>query len=181
MSQSHNRHLSDRLIRTIEVNAEEFAQGTVKKLQTSVRTESYHRLSHDDVYDRCYEIYHNLGLWLWEKSDHAIQTRYNELGQRRFQEGVPLAQVLWALVLTKERLLEYLGGCGLVDSAMDLYQQQEFVQLIDHFFDRAVCYTGEGYERQAHETGPGAMADEGHDGRRAWLPGRFHRNAANNS
>jgi hypothetical protein len=52
--------------------------------------------------------------------------------------------------MTKERLLEYLRACGLVDSAMDLYQQQEFVRLIGHFFDRALCYTGEGYEWQAH-------------------------------
>lgn len=121
----------------------------MKKLQNSARTQSYHKLPQREIYQRCYEIYHNLGLWLWEKSDVAIQAQYNELGERRFEEGIPLAQVLWAIVLTKERLLEYLGGCGLVDSAIDLYQQQEFVRLIDHFFDRAVCYTGEGFERRA--------------------------------
>jgi hypothetical protein len=65
-----------------------------------------------------------------------------------------LAQVLWALIFVKEHLLEHLGDCGLVDSAMDLYQQQEFVRLINHFFDRAVCYTGEGYEREAHASEP---------------------------
>jgi hypothetical protein len=80
--------------------------------------------------NRCYEIHHNLGLWLWEKSDQAIQARYNELGEKRFAEGIPLEQISWALVLTKERLPEYLGGCGLGDSAMELYQQQEFVRLI---------------------------------------------------
>jgi hypothetical protein len=151
MSQNNNRHLSDRLIRTIEHNAEEFAQGTVKKPQSSPRTQLYHKLANSEVHDRCYEIYRNLGLWLWEKSDQAIQERYNDLGERRCEEGIPLAQVEWALILTKERLLEYLEGCGIVDSAMDLYQQQEFLRLITHFFDRALCYTAEGYERQASE------------------------------
>jgi hypothetical protein len=151
MSSNQNKHLSDRLIRTIEGNAEELTQGTVKKLQSSPRTEAYHKLSHTELYHRCYEIYHNLGLWLWEKSDQAIQARYNELGERRFAEGIPLDQVEWALVLTKQRLLEYLGGCGLGDSAIELYQQQEFVRLIGHFFDRALCYTAEGYERDASE------------------------------
>lgn len=151
MSSSQNKHLSDRLISTIEGNAEELTEGTVKKLQSSPRTETYHKLPHHDLYNRCYEIYHNLGLWLWEKSDQAIQARYNELGEKRFAEGIPLEQVSWALVLTKKRLLEYLGGCGLGDSAMELYQQQEFVRLIGHFFDRALCYTAEGYERHASE------------------------------
>lgn len=158
MSSSQNKHLSDRLIRRIESNAEELTEGTVKKLQSSPRTETYHKVSHNDLHNRCYEIYHNLGLWLWEKSDEAIQSRYNELGEKRFAEGIPLEQVSWALVLTKERLLEYLGGCGLGDSAMELYQQQEFVRLISHFFDRALCYTAGGYERQASEK----KAAEGH-------------------
>jgi len=177
MSSNHNRHLSDRLIRTIENNAEEFAEATVKKLHSSTRTEAYHKLSHRDLYNRCYEIYQNLGLWLWEKSDHAIQAQYNELGEKRFDEGIPLPQVLWAIVMTKERLLEYLGACGLVDSAMDLYQQQEFVRLIGHFFDRALCYTGEGYERQAHANKAADENAEVRPTRRNWLHAGAHRNA----
>lgn len=174
MSPNKNRHLSDRLIRTIENNAEELAQGVVKKMHASPRTEAYHRLSHHDVYNRCYEIYHNLGLWLWEESDHSIHTHYNELGARRFDEGIPLAQVLWALIFVKERLLEHLGDCGMVDSAMDLYQQQEFVRLISHFFDRALCYTGEGYEHKAHASKP---ATEAHGTPQGWRASGFHQDA----
>jgi hypothetical protein len=179
MSPSRNRHLSDRLIKTIETNAEEISQGTVKKLQSSVRPESYHKMSHREIYNRCYEIYHNLGLWLWEKSDHAIQAQYNELGQRRLEEGIPSAQVLWALVLTKEHLLEYLSGCGLVDSAIDLYQQQEFIRLIEHFFDRALCYTGEGYERQARAAEQPEDRQVSHS-RKSWFHAGLHKNADHN-
>jgi hypothetical protein len=180
-SNHHHRHLSDRLIRTIEINAEEFAEATVKKLHSSPRTEAYHKLSHRDLYNRCYEIYHNLGLWLWEKSDPAIQAQYNELGEKRFEEGIPLGQVLWAIIMTKERLLDYLGASGLGDSAMDLYQQQEFVRLIDHFFDRAVCYTGEGYERKAHAKKFVAENSEVRPARRSWLHTGSHRSAQSGS
>jgi hypothetical protein len=76
--------------------------------------------------------------------------QYNELGEKRFEEGIPLTQVLWAIITRKERLMECLGASGLGNSAIDLYQQQEFVRLIDHFFDLALCYTGEGYEQKAH-------------------------------
>jgi hypothetical protein len=175
MSPNQNRHLSDRLIRTIESNAEEFAESTVKKLRSNPRTESYHKLPDKDMYNRCYEVYHDLGRWLWEKSDQAVQARFNELGQRRCEEGIPLAEVLWALVLTKERLLEDLGASGLANSAMELYQQQEFDRLIGHFFDRAVCHTAAGYERQTSEKKTSGDDRESGRSRSFWPQGGLFR------
>ena len=149
-STSHETHnLSSRLIKIIEANAEELTRGTVENLQSNPRTASYHNLSYSDLYNRAYEVYHDLAQWLWEKSDQAIQAWYNDLGRKRFHQGVPLGEVLWALVLTKYRLLDYLRAWGFADTAMELYQQQEFSQLIGQFFDRAVCYTAEGYERES--------------------------------
>lgn len=156
MISSQNPNLSDRLIRIIERNAEELTQGTVKKLQTNRLTKSYHDLPYEDLHRRVYAVYHDLGRWLWEKSTDSVQAWYNGLGEERCREGVPLAEVLWALVLTKERLLEYLSAYGLADSAIELYQQQEFERLVGHFFDRAVCFAADGYERHVsvhHETG----------------------------
>lgn len=151
MPSHQNQNLSDRLVRIVEREAEALTRGTVKTLQTSPRTEAYHNLAHPDLYNRVYEVYHNLGLWLWEKSNDAICAWYNELGRKRFQEGIPLRQVLWALVFTKDRLIEHLDRSGLVDSAVGLYQQQECERLIVHFFDRAICYAAEGYECCASE------------------------------
>jgi hypothetical protein len=148
MSTNHYGNLSDRLIRIIENNAEELTESTVKKLQNNPRTHAYHKLSHHEMHERCYEVYHNLGLWLWEKSEEAIQARYNQLGKTRHGEEIPLSEVLWALVLMKDRLIEYLNSTGLVGSAMELYQQQELDRLIGHFFDKAVCYTAAGYEHE---------------------------------
>lgn len=151
-SSSHqNQHLSDRLISIIEGNAEAFTQGTVKNLQSSARTESYHNLPYDEIYNRVYAVYHDLGRWLWGKSSEAVQAWYSALGHKRCAEGVPLSEVLWALIFTKDRLIAYLDGCGLVDSAVELYQQQEFDRLIGHFFDRAICYAAEGYQQHAAE------------------------------
>jgi hypothetical protein len=141
--------LSHSLIRVIESHAEQLTRGAVEKLQSSPRTESFHALSHDELYRRVYAVYHDLGSWLGEKTDHAIQAWYNELGGKRFREGVPLAEVLWALVLTKYHLRDYIGASGLADSAMELYRQQELHRLIGQFFDRALCYAAEGYEREA--------------------------------
>lgn len=149
MSINQSGSLSGRLIRIVESDAEALTAGAVKKLQESPRTTSYHELAYRDLYDRAYAVYHDLGQWLWEKSNPAAETWYNDLGEKRCEEGIPLDQVLWALILTKDHLISHLDACGFADSAVELYQQQEFDRIIGHFFDRAICFAAEGYERCA--------------------------------
>ncbi len=152
MQIGQNQILSARLIKIVEENAEVLTEGVVKKLRESARTSSYHGLTHHEIYDRVYAVYHELSLWLWEKSSRAIESWYGELGEERHKEGIPLAQVLWALVLTKDSLIGYLDEHSFADSALELYQQQELDRIIGHFFDRAMCYTAVGYERGAATT-----------------------------
>jgi hypothetical protein len=46
----------------------------------------------------------------------------------------------------------------LVDSAVELYQEQELHRVLDHFFDKAIFYTVRAYERAAnHKEGTGAV------------------------
>jgi hypothetical protein len=146
MSINKNQSLSGRLIRIVEANAATLTEGAVKKLQASPHTSSYHTLAQRELYERVYEVYHDLGRWLWEKSNSAIERWYGELGEVRCKEGVPLEHVIWALVLTKDHLIDYLDATSFADSAVELYQQQEFDRIIGHFFDRAICYAVQGYE-----------------------------------
>jgi len=141
--------LSDLLIRIIESRAEELTRGMVKKLQNSSRTRSYRQLAEEDLYRRVFEVYHDLGRWLLKNTEASIQASYEELGARRFNEGIPLAEVLWALILTRNHLRQYVHTSMSADSALELYREQEFNRLVGRFFDRAVCYTAEGYERTA--------------------------------
>ena len=141
--------LSDQLIRIIESHADELTRGAVKMLQSSIHTGSYHRLPPDELNRWLFDVYHDLGRWLLKMTDQAIQARYGELGKKRFKEGIPLAEVLWALVLTKEHLRECIGTSMSAESALDLHREQEIYRLIGRFFDRAVCYAAEAYEREA--------------------------------
>lgn len=144
-----SRHLSGRLVNIIEGHAERLTRDTVTKLQAGPRTPSYERLSYEELSLRMNQIYRNLGRWLWENTDQMVRAWYNELGRVRFNEKIPLDEVLWAVTLSKHQLMDDLDACGLADSAMELYRQQEFERVIGNFFDRAVCYTAEGYEREA--------------------------------
>ena len=150
--------LSDQLIRIIESHAEELTRGTVEVLQSSVQTPAYHALSPNELHDRIFEIYHNLGHWLLGNTDQSIQDQYEQLGKQRFKEGVPLAQLLWALVLIKEHLRDSIGNFMSADSALELHRERELFRLMGRFFDRALCYTAEAYGREASRQAAAAKA-----------------------
>jgi hypothetical protein len=154
-----NRNLAGRLIGLIESHAEQLTRSTVEELLSNPRTPSYRTLPPDELYGRVYDVYHDLGLWLFEKADSAVQSRYNELGEQRFKQGVPLPETLWAMVLTKNHLRNYLAAWALADSAVELYRQREMDHLIGQFFDRAMCYTTEGFERLHNSAGQRADSE----------------------
>ncbi len=141
--------LSTRLVKAIEDNAEQLTLGLLDDLQTNPRTTSYHKLSREEIHRRVYNVYRNLGDWLGRESDDLIETSYTHLGETRCKEGVPMSQVVFSLVRTKNHLWDFIRTSGLVGSAVDLYQQQELVRLLAIFFDKAIYYTAQGYERQA--------------------------------
>lgn len=139
--------LSARLVRMIEDHAEQLTHGLIHDLHSNARTPSYHHLSREDLHGRVYNVYRNLGHWLGRKTDEGLEAAYEELGEKRAAEGVPLHEVIYALILTKYHLRDYIGSAGLVDSAVELYQEQELHRLVGHFFDLAMFYTAKGYER----------------------------------
>ena len=141
--------LSDRLVRMIEDHAEELTHALVQNLQSNPRTASYHQLSREAINRRTYDVYRNLGSWLNSKAEEDIKANYTQLGTRREVEGVPLSEVVYALILTKYHLRDYIGGAGLVDSAVDLYQEQELHRQLGQFFDKAIYYTVRAYEGRA--------------------------------
>jgi hypothetical protein len=141
--------LSDRLIRMIEHHADELTRALVENLLSNRRTASYNRLSREALHGRTYDVYKNLGLWLSSKAEEDIEAAYTALGRKRVAEEVPLSEVVYALILTKYHLRDYIRAAGLADSAVDLYQEQELHRLLGHFFDKAIYYTVRAYEREA--------------------------------
>ncbi len=147
--------LSARLVRMIEDHAEQLTRAVVHDLQSNPRTAAYHKLSRDELHHRVYQVYRNLGLWLGHEADDAIEASYGELGEKRLVEGIPVSEVVYALILTKYHMRDYIRSSGLIDSAVGLYQEQELHRLVGQFFDKAIYYTAKGYERAARaQTAP---------------------------
>lgn len=138
--------LSAHLIRMIETHADDLTKEVLDDLGSNPRTPSYHGLSRGELHARVYNVYHNLGKWLSERSDAHVEEEYSALGRKRHDEAQPLSDVVYAVILIKEHLRNYVRRAGVVDSAVELYQEAELNLMIGHFFDKAVYFTVKGYE-----------------------------------
>jgi len=141
--------LSDSLVQMIEAHADKLTHSLVNDLRSNKRTKHYHHLTGDELHRITYDVYRHLGQWIVSKTEEAIESNYIELGERRRAEGVPLSEVVYALILTKYHLGEYIRFSGMSDSAMDLHRERELQQLVAQFFDKAIYCTVKGFEPKA--------------------------------
>jgi len=141
--------LSHRFVRLIEDHSDTLAKGLLHKVQRSSRTASYARIAPEELSQRVYEIYRHLGEWLMDKSEADIQQRYTQIGARRAHQHVPLSELIWAIMLTKDNLWEFVLDESYPDRPVEIFGKQELLQLLDQFFDRAIYYAAVGYERES--------------------------------
>jgi hypothetical protein len=140
--------LAYRLVRLIEGHSDELAAGLTEKLRLDPKTSGYGDAPTQEFQERVHEIYRHLGEWLLGRTEADIERRYVEIGCRRSAQGVPLSQLIAAINLTKQHLLEYLASEAVREKAVGLFGQLEVLQLLEQFFDRAIYYAAIGYERR---------------------------------
>jgi hypothetical protein len=145
--------LAYRLVRLIETHSDALAASLLAKVQTSELTHAYRSVPAEELKQRVSEIYRHLGDWLLGKSEFDIEQRYEEIGTRRAHQGVPVSELIWVIVLTKENLWEFLRKESVMERPAEVFGELEMLQLLDQFFDRATYYASLGHERAqaAHE------------------------------
>jgi hypothetical protein len=141
--------LAYRLVRLIETHADRLAEGLLAKLQTCEKCTAFQQLSATEFRQRVYEVYDHLGEWLLGKKEEDIARRYLEIGRRREAQGVPLSQLVYAIMLTREHLWEYLKREANVEKPVEVFGELEMLERLEQFFDRAIYYAVQGYE-EAH-------------------------------
>ena len=150
--------LSARLVRLIEEHAEPLTEGLLKDLLSNPRTKSLHKISREQLLHLAHEVYRHLGEWLGHRADERIEVSYSRFGERAQVEGLPLSDALYALILVKYHLRDYVHSAGLLDTAVELYQQLELYRLVGNFFDEAMYCVAKGYERAAGRHEPKVAA-----------------------
>ena len=146
---------SYRLVRLIESHADALAAGLEERVQTSSQVSHFRDIPPHELRERVYEIYRHLGEWLLGKNELDIEHRYRGIGIRRARQGVPLSEVIQAIVITKENLWDFLKSEAVMDRAVEIMGELELLQMLEMFFDRAIYYASVGYEeavaRGAHD------------------------------
>jgi len=136
-----------RFVRLIEDHSEVLAASLLHKVQQSEHTQSYcANVPPEDLKHRVYEIYGHLGEWLLHKNEADVEERYTSIGARRAQQGVPLSELIWAIILTKHNLWEFILDEAYPERPVEILGRQELLQLLDQFFDRAIHSAAVGYE-----------------------------------
>ena len=143
--------LSERLVQIVQDHAEELTRDVLKDLAKNPRTSAYHKLRRTELHDRVYDVYHNLGQWIAETSEGLVSKTYTALGKTRHAEGIPLQEVVLALILTRRHLTSYIRSSVPVDTAVELHQADELNMLVGRFFDNAIYFTVKGYEQATAE------------------------------
>ncbi len=139
--------LAYRLLRLVETHSDALAAGLLEKTQRSARLPSYSHVPPEELRQLVYEIYRHLADWLLGKSELDIEKRYLEIGARRAQQRVPLNELIWAIILTKENLWEFAKKETVLERPAEVSGELEVEELLGQFFDRAIYYAAIGYER----------------------------------
>ena len=135
----------EELVRLIENRADELAELMVGKVRESPRMSAYHRFGDDELHERARLVYANLERWLEEASEGLVEEEYFQLGRRRCQERIPLSQLVWALLLIRRTLWQFIELQGR-DNEAGLQSTLDLEILVVRFFDRAILHAVRGYE-----------------------------------
>jgi hypothetical protein len=136
--------LVGRLVGLIEDHADALTDRLVRKIREDPRTAAYELFDDDELADRGSRVYSHLGRWLGHTSETPVEEEYFRLGQTRRDEGVPLAEVVMALLITRRNLWQFVDSLG-ADTILELRQQLDLELLVVRFIDRAIYHTVRGY------------------------------------
>ena len=154
--------ISAKLIELIEIHATGLTRAVAADLTTNERTKGFRSVPAVDLEQRIFQILNHLGDWIGAPKSEKVGAEFADWGGRRFGQGIPLSELVYAMVIIKRHLHQYIQDNGLVDAAfptveaeyvlpMHLHSLQELNQRVTAFFDEALYALTIGYEKRASE------------------------------
>ena len=144
--------LALKLVRLVEKHSETLSRDLAGQIQNSERTSDFRKIPPAALERAAVEVYRNLGEWLLQKTETDIAARFRSIAALRASEGISLHQLIWALMMTRDYLLNFLRRQAFADSIVELHGELELDQLLNQFFDRAVYHAVLGYQAQPQTT-----------------------------
>jgi hypothetical protein len=152
--------ISAKLIELIEIHAARLTHDVARDLGTSDRTRGFRAVPVDELEQRIFQILHHLGNWIGDPTSKRVQAEFGEWGSRRFDQGIPLSEIVFAIIVLKQHLRRYIRDNGLVTASfprvesdyvlpMHLHSLQDLNIRVGEFFDEALYHLTCGYEDES--------------------------------
>ena len=135
------------LVQLIENYSDRLAETMLIKLQNCEKCTTFKRVPREEFRQRVYEVYDHLGEWLQNKQEEDVARRYVAIGMQRERQGVLLSELMYAIILTREHLWNFLKHEANIEKPKEVFGELEMMELLEQFFDRAMYYAAQGYER----------------------------------
>ena len=127
------------LVRMIQQQDGPMLEGLFGELRTNLGTSHYHRLSNEELFRRGRAVLARLVEWLAARDAAAVHRFSQELGRQRFEEGIPLGQVVLSFILGEKQIWQFASQMA--------QQAEEALRLeVAEFFARMIYSTALGYE-----------------------------------
>jgi hypothetical protein len=161
--------LSIRLVQLVETHWEQISERILHKIRNDPRLVQVNLLPESELRERAREIVQNIGNWLGASLDEHQVRRCEALGRHRFEEGIPLHEVVLARFIIKDSVTEFVHDHAFVETSLQLYAEGELEKSVGLLFDRMIYSVIRGYEeamREVHEHAhAAACATHGRRGR----------------
>jgi hypothetical protein len=155
--------LSARIVELVQNHAPQLTSAVLTELMVNERTQSFHNLPLRDMEARIFRIYNHLGDWISAANERVAQEEFEYWGRQRHSQGVPLSEIVYAVILLKRQLSRYIRDNGLIESSfpridsdtlLPVHMQglQELNRMVSEFFDMALYNLARGYEAEAKRT-----------------------------
>jgi hypothetical protein len=138
--------LSVKLVQLVEAHWEQISERILNKIQNDARLAHINTLSESELRRRVREIVKHIGDWLGASLDEPVAQRCEALGRQRFEEGMPLHEVVLARFIIKEGVMEFVHDHAFVETSLQLYAEGELEKSVGHLFDRMIYHVIRGYE-----------------------------------
>ena len=149
-----------KLVDLIEVHAWPMTSDVARDLLTNERTRGFRAVPQEELEQRIFQILHHLGNWIGDPMSKTVQAEFTDWGRRRFDQRIPLSELIYGIIIIKYHLRRYISDNGLVDASfprveadyvlpLHLHSLQELNTRVGRFFDEALYCLACGYEEQA--------------------------------
>jgi ADP-ribose pyrophosphatase YjhB (NUDIX family) len=152
-SDSGEGMLSDALVALVEEHAGEICDRWLEVVCRDRTTLSYARSDLTGIRDAGFEALSQFSAWLLDREQGAAAERfYFDVGRRRAQQGVDLAELISALTLLRKEIWAFAREHQVLANPIDVYRVMELTRRIVLFFDKALFHATRGFISAADGT-----------------------------